>query len=207
MKNILVSLLIFSTCFAIAQNNWTTDELEKANTALNMDYLNETEKQVIFYSNLARINGSLFADTYLQNYINENNISKNTYVISLIKDLKKSEPANPLIPQKDLYEAALYHAKTSGKNGSVGHQNFNVRTKGLIKKYNSLGENCDYGSDEALAIVLNLLIDENIPNLGHRKNILNPAFAHTGAAIHQHKRYKVNTVIIYAGQTSLHSSK
>jgi uncharacterized protein YkwD len=207
MKNILFILFIFSTFSSIAQNKWTATELEKANTAKNEDYLSETEKQVIFYSNLARINGPLFSDTYLQDYISKNNLFKNSYVRSLIKDLKRSDPMNPLLPQKDLYDVAFGHAKTSGKNGSVGHQNFSARTKNLIKKHHGIGENCEYGSDEALDIVMRLLIDDKIANLRHRKNILNPDFAYTGVSIQPHKRYKVNTVIIYGGQTSLHSSK
>ena len=38
--------------------------------------------------------------------------------------------------------------------------------------YYEWGENCSYGFNEALTIVITLLIDEDIEGVGHRKNIL-----------------------------------
>jgi hypothetical protein len=51
--------------------------------------------------NLARMNGSLYAETFVQEYIDnpENGVEINEYVLSLINDLKKIKKLVPLYPQ------------------------------------------------------------------------------------------------------------
>ena len=103
-------------------------------------------------------------------------------------------------PEKDLYKIALGHAKISGKNGTVGHQRFNERFKPVMKKYNRVAENCGYGYDDAVEIVLELLIDQGISSLGHRKNILNPIYNSIGVSIQDHKDYRTNCVMDFGGK-------
>ena len=143
------------------------------------------------------MNGPLFAETYLKSYLEKNNISNNKWVVSLKKDLKKAPLMSPLEPQEDLYEAAKSHAEKSGKTGRTGHFDFNQRTKELMEKYDGIGENCEYGSANGLSVVMNLLIDEKVSNLGHRKNILNAEFKYLGTSIQKHKKWGFNSVIIY----------
>jgi uncharacterized protein YkwD len=56
-------------------------------------------------------------------------------------------------------------------------------------------ENCQYGYGDALSIVIDLLIDEGIPSLSHRKSLLNPEVLYIGVSIKKHKTYVFNTVI------------
>ncbi|MDQ3192064.1 MAG: CAP domain-containing protein [Bacteroidota bacterium] len=204
MKFIMYVLFVFLLGFfhdSNAQTNWDEQTLEQANTAKNLNYLTLQEKEIIFYSNLARINGALFVETFLEDFLKRNNIKNNKWIISLKKDLKASPSLIALMPTKDLHEAALSHAKKSGNTGQAGHQNFNSRTKILLKKYIGIGENCDYGNANGLFIVMSLLIDENVESLGHRKNILNPEYIYTGASIQKHKRHGFNGVILYGKET------
>jgi hypothetical protein len=73
----------------------------------------------------------------------------------------------------------------------VGHERKTQDSK-LKKHY--YGECCDYGHNDALEIVLSLLIDEGIPSLGHRDVCLSN-YVKLGVAIQPHKRYGTNTVL------------
>ena len=48
---------------------------------------------------------------------------------------------------------------------------------------------------DAVEIVITLLIDEGVKGEGHRINILNEEFNSVGVAIYPHKTYKTNCVI------------
>jgi uncharacterized protein YkwD len=182
------------------QGQWDKEILEKANTAANAAYLSQQEKDIILYTNLVRMDGSLFAEIYLQEFLDINELENSKFVNSLKKELKKSPKMAPLQPQKDLSDIAKGHALLSGKNGSVGHQNFQSRTKSAMSRYQLVGENCQYGYPDGLSIVLDLLIDEGVESLGHRKSILNSAFKNIGVSIEAHKKYRVNSVMVYGGE-------
>jgi len=176
-------------------NQWDQDDLEKANTATNTTFLGEKEKQIIFYTNLARLNGELFANTILDDYMKKKRSTR--YTRSLYRDLKKIKGLPLLRPEKDLQEIAEEHATTSGKRGTTGHQRFNKRYGPLMGTYNEVAENCAYGLEDPLHILIQLLIDEEIPDVGHRKNLLNPNFNSIGVSIKHHKKYVYNCVMSF----------
>ncbi|MFW5820808.1 MAG: CAP domain-containing protein, partial [Bacteroidota bacterium] len=151
---------------------WDKNLLTEANTAENADYLSTEEKQIIFLTNLARLNGEKFSETILDKYLE--NQKSNSYTRSLYRDLKKIKDLPVLKPGKDLYDVAEEHAVISGKKGTTGHQRFEKRYGPLLGKYNEVAENCAYGYESPLDIFIQLLIDEDVPDLGHRKNLLNP---------------------------------
>jgi len=193
------SLFYYSTV-GLTQINWVenwdkiTLESAKAKGALKM---NNVEKEVIFYCNLVRVAPKKFLQTIVPKYISSRKLDNSSYLTSLQRDLKKSKKLPPLTANNDLYEVAKVHAVSSGKKGTIGHQNYTKRFQHLNDVFSVDGENCDYGNSEAIDIVFSWLIDEGIPNLGHRKNILDPEFNHTGVAIAPHKTYEVNAVMTY----------
>jgi len=170
-------------------------ELDAANTAKNVDYLTVNERNVIFYLNLARINGKLFAQTYAQKYIDSTKWKKNIYVTSLITTLKNQSYLKPLIPSKEVSDIAKKYAILMGKEGFTGHRDTDKRFSALKTGYKSRGENCDYGNKNSLAIVMNLLIDDGISSYGHRKNILDKEYNYIGVSIQPHKTYKYTCVM------------
>jgi len=182
-------------------DRWDAELVRTLNTAHDTEYLNEEEKKVILFMNLARHNGSLFAETFLDTYVTENKTEKSSYLRSLYKDLKKVSELDPLVPEKDLTAIAQGHAKKTGESGRVGHTDFKKRFEPVMgNPYNHVGENCSYGYPTAIDIVITLLIDENVKDLGHRQNTLSEGFNSVGVAIRPHKKYRTNCVIDFGAQ-------
>ena len=198
-----VIFCFFSFCFSIigaSQVNWVEEwnenQLKQANVNGNSQ-MNKVEKEVIFYCNLVRIDPKKFMSTVLPKYIASRELENSSYLISLRRDLKKAHQLPPFIADPDLYIVAKKHATNSGNKGTIGHQNYTQRYKHLNNIFSVDGENCDYGNWEAIDIVFSWLIDEGIADLGHRKNILDPDFTHSGVGIFPHKEYDVNAVMAY----------
>lgn len=200
-KLVLLSICFFTQITFFAQkshypfNKWTEDELLSAKVEDSIDFLNDIEKDVIYYSNLVRINPPLFAKTYLAKYVDSMKIS-NKSVKSLNKTLKSTKKMSPLTVDVKLVEMSKDHATKCGKSGKEGHHNFASRAKKFLKnKYSPVAENCEYGSENAIQIFMNLLIDEANPDFLHRKNFLNLEFNSIGVSIQPHKKRKTNCVI------------
>ena len=192
-------LLLLPVTLAAQSNPWTSWEAEvvrELNTASDLFYLNEEEKKVILFMNMARHDGALFAQTFLKSYVEENRLSNSNFLRSLNKDLEVLARLEPLQPEKDLTAVAQEHALKSGKEGSTGHQGFNKRFDPLLgNPYMHVGENCSYGYETAIDVVISLLIDEGIKDHGHRNNILSVDFNSIGVAIRPHKSYRTNCVM------------
>ena len=195
MKKFLFIYLFLGSVLLHAQDLslWSENQLAKANTASGLNYLNEEEKAIIFIANLVRIDGQLFAETILTEYLKDS--KPNKYTRSLYKDLKSIQDLPVFYPEKDLYNIAEEHAEVSGKKGTTGHQRFEKRFGPLMGKYREVAENCAYGYDKAIDILIQLLIDEDIPDLGHRKNLLNPNLDSIGVSIKPHKKFRTNCVM------------
>lgn len=199
----LITLLLCSFTYQQAKTypyaQWTKEELEKANTAKNVSYLTEEEKQVIYYTNLARINPKLFGETYAQQYI-DTALKRSGYTVSLLNDLKKQKVLSALLPDSVLSKTAADWAASSGKKGETGHAGHDARYDKVKDRFPHWGENCDYGFNDALSIVMRLLIDEGHSDLGHRKAILNSDYTHIGTAIRKHKKYDWDCVQDFGGE-------
>jgi uncharacterized protein YkwD len=78
-----------------------------------------------------------------------------------------------------------------------------------LKKWGSVegwyGENISYGKDNALDVILALMIDDNVPSRGHRTNIMNPNFKVCGVFTGQHKTWQTAAVMDFAGSYTLGS--
>jgi len=180
-----------------------------ANTGVNATYLTEEEKKTIMLVNLARLDGARYLQSYFQEYNNtpyaKMNSSPNKYMVSLRRDLDKVKNLPMLMPDEGLFKAAKYHAKDAGKNGLVGHTSsngteFGKRLPKYVKGWNQLAENCSYGYEDAANIVGQLLLDENVPSLGHRKSIINPKLEYIGVAIAPHSEYRFNCVMDFCAK-------
>jgi hypothetical protein len=163
---------------------WNDEKYLVANSAENEDYLSQKEKDVFYYLNLVRMNPPLFADTYLLKHSGQPN---NEYEISLYDELKAMEPLPCLQPNKLCWESAKCHAISAGEKGYVGHDR-----DGCDSYF--WGECCQYGPSEPLSILLQLLIDDGVPSLGHRRICLG-SYDELGVSIQPHNVYGSNAVL------------
>lgn len=178
---------------------WPDTILSKANSALDVDYMSLEEKEAVYYMNLVRINPPLFAETFLTDYLKKNDLKKDKEVKGLIKELEETQKMEILQPNQALTDFARTHAKDMGETGRTGHSSsdgtsFRTRIEPLTQRFTAINENCNYGNDKGIDAVIDLLIDRNVPNLGHRKNILNPEMELVGVAIEPHRRWRFNCV-------------
>lgn len=190
----------FLISFKTVDAQWSETTLNHCNTAKDIGYLTNEEKLVVFYLNLVRVNPQLFAQTYLKTYLDTAPIKQSEYLKSLLRELNSMQPVPVLDPQYDLFEVAKKHATEMGIQGKTGHislsgESYESRAIELSKRYEKVMENCQYGYSDALSIIIDLLIDEDIPDLSHRKSLLNKDIKFIGAAIKKHKVYHYNCVI------------
>jgi uncharacterized protein YkwD len=102
-----------------------------------------------------------------------------------------------------LSRAARDHVLDQGQRGAIGHAGSNSSTPfERIKRYGrwqkAAGENISYGANTAAAVVRDLIVDDGIPDRGHRTNVFRPDYQMAGVACGYHKTYKIMCVISYA---------
>jgi hypothetical protein len=194
---------------ALTEDSWTTEELAMANTAKDVTYLTEEEKKIVFYMNLVRIDGLRFFDTYFQDFIDVHNrqmqkysnyndlkISKNDkYYRGLEIDLKYVRNIGLLYPDEALSLVSKQHGRDMSKHNIAGHNSYDGRTMvdRISKVYSerAMAENLAFGFSKGLDNVSMLLLDKGVPDVGHRKNILNSTLGLNivGVSIQSHPLY------------------
>lgn len=184
---ILITTVILCTAFLPQAPGWSPEERAAANTAKNVAYLDTVEKEIIMYSNLARLYPKKFSEIEVANYWgtkespNQYRNSENRK--SLIRDLETMKPVGTLQPDSLLTDMANCFQQELNKTGNTGHDR-------KVCKEDYMAENCSFGKFTAKDIVMQLLIDEGIISLGHRKNILNAEYTKLGVAFGEHKVYR-----------------
>eukprot|EP00993_Chasmostoma_nieuportense_P001462 NODE_2342_length_1207_cov_19.638889_g2228_i0.p1 GENE.NODE_2342_length_1207_cov_19.638889_g2228_i0~~NODE_2342_length_1207_cov_19.638889_g2228_i0.p1 ORF type:complete len:353 (+),score=62.61 NODE_2342_length_1207_cov_19.638889_g2228_i0:71-1129(+) len=96
--------------------------------------------------------------------------------------------------------AARDHALDIGRNGLQGHDGTLHTTCGQrIARYCRWRVQCSeviaYGVTEAVEILLQLVVDDGVPDRSHRLNLFGPAFTECGIAITPHSYWTVVCVI------------
>jgi uncharacterized protein YkwD len=228
MKSILLTLLLIlpllqpatskpnrNTTIQASALNWTGEELAMANTAKDVDYLSDEEKKIIFYMNLARMDGTRFFNTYFQTFVDSHNQKMkrysnykdlkvnryDAYYRGLEQDLKRAKNLGILYPDETLTYVSDQHGKDMNRHNISGHVSSDGRTMvNRIEKYyknRGMAENLAFGFSGALENVCMLLLDTGIPDVGHRKNILNTTLGLNlvGVSIQPHPHYKFSATI------------
>ncbi len=203
LKKVLLAICLLTTVAVsnaqiVRDSRWDAEVFDRANTAKDVSYLSDDEKSVICLCNLARLNGTLFANTYLRDYVAEKSL-KSEYVHTLIKDLQNVRNLPMLIPDLGLCTAAANHASDIGRTGRTGHKSSDG--KDLVKRFEkyfakgTVSENCSYGKAAPLDIVMQLLIDDGVESLGHRNVMLSEQYGAVGVSIAKHTVFNYNCVL------------
>lgn len=193
-----MATLKIATCFLLCSitfgfrvypknESWTSAELDAANTASNVTYLDSLEKDVVMYTNLARLYPKRFKVIEVQNYFgaieHPGQYKNSSNRKSLMRELDNAQPVAALLPDSMLTLTADCFSNELGKSGGTGHDRKKC-------KEDYLGENCSFGKIRAKDIVMQLLIDEGVSSLGHRKNCLNAWYTLLGVSFGDHSKYK-----------------
>ena len=203
----------------LESNKWSEKELVMANTAKNVDYLSPEEKKIIFYMNLVRMDGEKFFNTFFKDFVKDHNqrmkqysnykelkINEyDRYYRGLKIDLKKIKNLSLFYPDETLTYVALQHGKEMNRKNIAGHNSSDGRSpQDRIAKYypnRAMAENLAFGFANGLDNVCMLLLDKDVPDLGHRKNMLNSTngLNIVGVSIQRHPAYKYSATIDFVG--------
>lgn len=208
MNLILIAILMIAfNAFSFDQSNdtaknpfsaysplWNQSKYKVCNTGEHVSYLTKEEKNLIWVLNMIRLSPQLYLKTVLLNPRSHFYLpvaKRDYYFNSLVKELSHLKSNSKLlVPDSMAHVSALCHAYYSGVNGYVGHE----RLWGNCKS-DFYGECCDYGFEDAVNIVTHLLIDYNVPSLGHRVICLSPKYTQLGTSIQPHQVYGNNAVL------------
>ncbi|HYG51405.1 MAG TPA: CAP domain-containing protein, partial [Flavobacteriales bacterium] len=178
---------------------WNKPEYRMAYTGKYASYLTKDEKAVLLVMNLCRLDPVLFEKTFVKKYLERHPGELGSYSTSLINTLKKGNKALPYLPDSVLFLAAQLHAKNYGELGKEGHGGLYGDPDGRAKHFGyigtGVGESCDYGMSLPEEIVLHLLVDKDVPGVGHRLSIITQEYVAVGISIQPHTQYGTNCVI------------
>lgn len=178
---------------------WSSTQINEANTAKNTNYLSEKERNIILYLNLVRLYPQDFLSIEIENYeidpIYTTRKDRKRYIKSLKSELEALKPTQKLHPDKYLFDMAKCFAKESGRSGYTGHKRKRCKYPEIGQ---GTGECCSYGFSTGREVVIELLIDSGVRDLGHRKLILLGNFNKVGVSIQKHKKYREGAVIDFA---------
>lgn len=121
-----------------------------------------------------------------------------------IKFLHRQNPVPKLIIEKQLSQAAEDHVKDLGSKGFVSHESSDGKTTSdRIEEYceweGACGENIDVASQTAQDVIVSFIVDDGIPERGHRLNLFKEDFKYIGIAVGSHKDYDTVTVCKFIG--------
>jgi hypothetical protein len=195
MKKIITisGAILFLIKFSLVNaQNWTNAQILEANTAKDIEYLTKIEKECVMYINLCRLYPKEFLNNELLNYYGPEKkgdyLKNSKYRKSLIDLLSTMKSLNALNFDVEAYNNAKCFAKEQGEAGTTGHTRINC-------KKGNYAECCSYGMHTGKDIVMQLLIDHNVPGLGHRINCLNNEYTKIGLSVQPHKKWEYCAVI------------
>ncbi len=124
-------------------------------------------------------------------------------VTEAIQYLLDVNPLPPLTASKGISRAAEDHVLDQGPRGATGHDGSDgSKPWDRVARYGKwdvvVGENISYGPDQARRVVMGLIIDDGVPDRGHRHNIFSPEFRFIGVACGPHFTFRTMCTIDYA---------
>ena len=187
----LILFILISSQYSFSQT-WSEQELAKANTCILIDDLSNIEKEAILYINLARLFPLKFAKIEVPPYFGPEKygayLKDSPYKESLLSDLKTTKPMNALIYNEELRELAICFALEQGASGYMGHDR-----KKCGGFYNA--ECISYDMETGKDIAMQLLVDHEVPSLGHRQACLDSELTKVGIGFSTHKKVSFCAVL------------
>jgi uncharacterized protein YkwD len=117
--------------------------------------------------------------------------------------LEKAMPLPPLRCSRGLSWAAGDHQRDQAGSGGLGHRGSGGSSLAQrVGRYGNwqgaLAENITYGFEDPCEIVASFIIDDGVPDRGHRLNLFNPSYRVLGLAYGYHPQYRSMCVVDFA---------
>lgn len=108
-----------------------------------------------------------------------------------ISFLRTLEPLQALEMDPNLTKSALYHVEDIGPKGLLQYQSSDdTQPQERIERFgnyiNSLGENIDFGPNDAIGVIISLTIDDGEEGRPHRENLFSQEYKKIGIACGSH---------------------
>jgi hypothetical protein len=158
--------------------------------------LSKPEQESLYWLNYFRQNPRRFWNTVMKEFLLQFPEAKSNFTRSLEADIMKAPQSLPLLaPDSGLVKMATAHAADLKKrNGVISHTSANgksfVQRIQAAGRYSCGAENIFNGSFNALESLIALLIDQGVPDKGHRLNLLDPKFQLVGISFVSFKEGK-----------------
>lgn len=196
----------------LSAQRFSESQISRANTASNCAYLSPEERNVVLYLNLARHDGPTFLAQYILPHITEENLDpvEQKYLISLLAELRQTRNLPPLYPDPTLTLAARDHARDLAQSRTFAHRSadgtsYPERIARYLtdNQYIAANECLATGYHDGLMTVIQLLIDQNVVDLGHRKALLDPEMRYLGVSTLPHPSHEWVSVLEFASHPVL----
>ncbi|MCA1850181.1 MAG: CAP domain-containing protein [Acidobacteria bacterium] len=190
----------------------------KTESAAGVGFLSKLEQEVIDEMNLARTEPqkyAAFVEEYKKNYDGnrltlpgrKKAIVTNDGIAAVdeaINFLRAQTPLPPLTIARGVCLAAKDHAVDLSTKGVQGHRGSDGSTPNArVDRYGrwdiAIGETIVYEVGAAREMVIALIIDDGVPNRGHRRNIFDSNHRVTGVSVSEPATYGSKCVIDYVG--------
>jgi len=121
-----------------------------------------------------------------------------------IEFLKQKTPVPVLTYDERLSRACADHVADIGPKGLLTHESSDGKNvSDRIEKYaeweGACSENIDFGAKTAIDVIVCLVVDDGVPNRGHRRNLFNPDVKYIGIGCGVHREFEVVSIIDYVG--------
>lgn len=116
--------------------------------------------------------------------------------------LERQPPGPPLSPARLLAEAAGMHVEEQGPRGATGHLSRNGDDpRDRVRRIGGgdyVAETITYGPPSAVEVVRQLIVDDDVPNRGHRRTVFATEMRFVGVRCGPHKTYRTMCVAEFA---------
>ena len=182
-------------------------------------YLSPVEQEVLDELNLARTQPRRYAAflAEMRQYFNGNQLERPGEVILVTQEgaaavdeaisfLRSTEPLSALRPSRGLSLAAKAHAEDQ-QNGAMGHTGSDGSEPwDRMNRYGTwqdkVAENISYGGYSTRGVIIQLIVDDGVPDRGHRVNMFNPEYRFVGVGCGAHARLNDMCVMDFAASYS-----
>jgi hypothetical protein len=160
-----------------------------------------------YWTNYSRLNPKAFWDSVVAPILNVYPQFNTSYAASLKRDLYRNQRLPMLKPNQTLIKLAQSHAADLSRGGNLSHSSTNGAPfqqrvfKGGITR--CAAENLSLGIPNAVFSLVLLYLDEGIPDLGHRSNLLSPYYVEMGIGLSKTKNDYVLVVQDFACDQSV----